>query len=375
MLPRIENPNGVYYAWFKHDDPYTGKPGRVHYFYYDSTKENMPTPPRSWRDVADPYAKSVQMVERRVQVVRNRNNAEEAKVERSIRALVDKKNKDDNERLIKARNAGSGGLDGMDEDDDDDSNEDDKSNGEEKLNNQNHMGWLSSEAGMLFLGSKDADGDVVDILQERIGELTNVVQAVDGYKSVGKCTDFAEEVPQLEAIGKKLGCSVIITTKYHAEYAGEGIEYSWGLAKCFYRRQPLSKKKKKANFFALVDQCLSQELLTKDMVRKFSKRARDYMLAYRAFETDEMKGGMKDSGKPLDITHHMIEKMKKVVSSHRAALDHDRGYLDKIIKEECFDLVRFVVKSESKSLPVKREESSGETSRKSSRKRTKTSRG
>mmetsp|Transcript_34846 Transcript_34846/g.78188 ORF Transcript_34846/g.78188 Transcript_34846/m.78188 type:complete len:89 (-) Transcript_34846:236-502(-) len=88
-----------------------------------------------------------------------------------------------------------------------------------------------------------------------------------------------------------------------------------------------------------------------------------------------MKGGMKDSGKPLDITHHMIEKMKKVVSSHRAALDHDRGYLDKIIKEECFDLVRFVVKSESKSLPVKREESSGETSRKSSRKRTKTSRG
>ncbi|EJK51680.1 hypothetical protein THAOC_29126 [Thalassiosira oceanica] len=155
-----------------------------------------------------------------------------------------------------------------------------------------------------------------------------------------------------------MGDSVVITTKYHAEYAGEGIEYSWGLAKCFYRRQPLSKKKKKANFFALVDQCLSQELLTKDMVRKFSKRARDYMLAYRAFETDEMKGGMKDSGKPLDITHHMIEKMKKVVSSHRAALDHDRGYLDKIIKEECFDLVRFVVKSESKSLPVKREESS-----------------
>jgi len=155
----IESPNGVYYACFYHDCPYLGTGRTVHYFYHDSTKENMPTPPRSWRDVADPYAKSVQMVERRVQVVRNRNNAEEAKVERSIRALVDKKNKDDNERLIKARNAGSGGLDGMDEDDDDDSNEDDKSNGEEKLNNQNHMGWLSSEAGMLFLGSKDADGE------------------------------------------------------------------------------------------------------------------------------------------------------------------------------------------------------------------------
>ena len=99
------------------------------------------------------------------------------------------------------------------------------------------------------------------------------------------------------------------------------------------------------------------------------------MLAYRAFDTDEMKEGMKDNGKPLEITHHMIEKMKKVVSSHRAALDHDRGYLDKIIKQECFDLVRFVVKSESKSLPVKREESSGGPSRTSLRKKTKTRRG
>ncbi|EJK43935.1 hypothetical protein THAOC_37576 [Thalassiosira oceanica] len=107
----------------------------------------MPVPPRSWHDVADPYAKSMQMVERRVQVVRNRNNAEEAKVERSIRALVDKKNKDDNERLIKAKNAGSGGLDGMDEDDDDDSNEDDESNSEEKLNNRNHDSAVPFGAG------------------------------------------------------------------------------------------------------------------------------------------------------------------------------------------------------------------------------------
>ena len=139
-----------------------------------------------------------------------------------------------------------------------------------------------------------------------------MVEEISLRHMMGQCTDFAEEMSQLESIGKKLGCTVIITTKYHAEYAGEGIEYSWGLAKCCYRRQPLSKKKKKANFFALVDQCLSRELLSKDMVRKFSKRARDYMLAYRAFETDEMKGGMKDGGKQLDITHKMIEKMRKL---------------------------------------------------------------
>ena len=78
--------------------------------------------------------------------------------------MVDKKNKEDNERQIKAKKAGPGGLDGMEDDEDDDSNEDDddKSNGEEVLNNQNHIGWLSSEARALFLGSKDADGDVVE---------------------------------------------------------------------------------------------------------------------------------------------------------------------------------------------------------------------
>jgi len=48
----------------------------------------------------------------------------------------------------------------------------------------------------------------------------------------------------------------------------------------------------------------------------------------------------------------MIEKMKKVISSHRAALDFDRGFLDKIVTEEGFDLVA-EVKSERKSLSKK----------------------
>ena len=44
------------------------------------------------------------------------------------------------------------------------------------------------------------------------------------------------------------------------------------------------------------------------------------MLAYRALESDEM------TEEPTEITHKMIEKMKKVISSHRAALDFDRGF-------------------------------------------------
>ena len=45
----------------------------------------------------------------------------------------------------------------------------------------------------------------------------------------------------------------------------------------------------------------------------------------------------------------MIEKMIKMVSSHRAALDFYRGYLDRIIDEEGFSLVD-EIKSKSKGL-------------------------
>lgn len=157
------------------------------------------------------------------------------------------------------------------------------------------------------------------------------------------CTDFANEVSQLEYVGQCLGVRVIITTKYHAEYAGEGVEYSWGFSKCVYRRNPLSAKKGKINFDALVNKCISREVISVDMVRKFSKRARGYMLAYRALESDEM------TEEPTEITHKMIEKMKKVISSHRAALDFDRGFLNKVITAEGFDLVA-EVKSEKKGL-------------------------
>ena len=57
------------------------------------------------------------------------------------------------------------------------------------------------------------------------------------------CTDFTEYFSELEAVGEKLGVDVVITTKYHAEIAGEGIEYAWGVAKRAYRKMKLSQKK------------------------------------------------------------------------------------------------------------------------------------
>ena len=59
------------------------------------------------------------------------------------------------------------------------------------------------------------------------------------------CTDFANEKTQLEFVCQSLGTEALITTKYHAEYAGEGVEYSWGAAKAAFRsvhREPYSRQ-------------------------------------------------------------------------------------------------------------------------------------
>ncbi len=84
------------------------------------------------------------------------------------------------------------------------------------------------------------------------------------------CTDFADEKTQLEFTCQSLGTEALITTKYHAEYAGEGIEYSWGAAKAVYQCNPLVSKKGKENFVDLVSKCTLREVLTTDLIRKFS---------------------------------------------------------------------------------------------------------
>jgi hypothetical protein len=134
----------------------------------------------------------------------------------------------------------------------------------------------------------------------------------------------------------------LITTKYHAEYAGEGIEYSWGLSKAMYRKKPLESKKGKDNFHSLVHKCISRDLITVEMVRKFSKRAREYMLTYMYFE--ENGSDSNDDG-PATITGTMIEKMKKIMSSHRAALDFDHAFVHCMVVSKWFD-VDACIKSE-----------------------------
>jgi hypothetical protein len=137
------------------------------------------------------------------------------------------------------------------------------------------------------------------------------------------CTDFANEKTQLEFVCQSLGMEALITTKYHAKYAGEGIEYSWGEAKAVYPCYPLASKKGKEKFVNLVSKCTSRELLTADLIRKFHRQARSYMLTYKLL--DIVGEGSKDQSdkNSNDITHKQIENMQKILHSHRAALDFD----------------------------------------------------
>jgi hypothetical protein len=66
-----------------------------------------------------------------------------------------------------------------------------------------------------------------------------------------ECMDFQHEMLQLEFICHGLGYTALITTKYHAEFSGEGIEYSWGLSKAMYRKYPLVLKKGKQDLMLL----------------------------------------------------------------------------------------------------------------------------
>jgi len=97
------------------------------------------------------------------------------------------------------------------------------------------------------------------------------------------CLDFANELTQIEYVVQNLdSSSVLITTKYHAELAGEGCEYTWGVAKSRFRRIKMSEKlnkKTKEDFVANVKKCLSTEKsLCPYNIRRFSRRERSYML-------------------------------------------------------------------------------------------------
>ena len=94
------------------------------------------------------------------------------------------------------------------------------------------------------------------------GEVLEGAEELSLQVLMASCLDFAEEVTTaLQHVGNELGVSVIILPKFHAELAGEGIEYSWGVTKKLYRHKPLQSKRSKEAFRAFVMECTGRHIL------------------------------------------------------------------------------------------------------------------
>jgi len=155
------------------------------------------------------------------------------------------------------------------------------------------------------------------------------------------CTDFREEETALEYLGSELGVKVQLTPKFHAELAGEGVEYCWAHAKAFYRRQPLSRKRGRDTFKQLVRDCTCPvNVLPRVRVVKFSGRSRAYICTYHYIEQRRRQIAAQEAGdlNPVDVPPPVapnqalllrdITRIMKDFKCHRSAFDFDRGFVN-----------------------------------------------
>ena len=74
------------------------------------------------------------------------------------------------------------------------------------------------------------------------------------------CFDFANEISELQTVGKAINYRVLATPKFHVEIVCEGVEYTWTFSKNWYRRQPLVEKKKKEKFQKIGETIVEQSI-------------------------------------------------------------------------------------------------------------------
>lgn len=86
-------------------------------------------------------------------------------------------------------------------------------------------------------------------------------------------------------------------------------------------------KYEKDSFRKLVRECLDRTLITKGVVRKMSRRARNYICAYHAIANDATTA----IDQPISLPD--IEKMTKKFKTHRSALDFGANFVNLMIRE------------------------------------------
>ncbi|KAG7337844.1 hypothetical protein IV203_012729 [Nitzschia inconspicua] len=189
-----------------------------------------------------------------------------------------------------------------------------------------------------IISKEDRRGYTVKEMQKLAGDHGIAISKSEQKKITGILTGHCQnELTHLQVMANELKVHVMFTPKFHAEMAGEGIEYSWGFAKGSYRRKPLQKKRKRSDFEDLVDECTNVETeLTKARIRKFSARARAYLCTYHYLATAEPTAAEPTAAAIQDNDQEKkqkvpmmdeIERLMKKFKTHRCAFDFDRGFV------------------------------------------------
>ena len=115
--------------------------------------------------------------------------------------------------------------------------------------------------------------------------------------------DFKNVRSMLQVLVEDRGHILQLSPKYHAELAGEGVEYCFGRCKWWFRTHNGHSTK---GLREISLQSFGPSVVTLQHARKFARRVRDYIRAY------------KDGARGLEV-----EVVKKVHKTHRCALDTD----------------------------------------------------
>ena len=95
---------------------------------------------------------------------------------------------------------------------------------------------------------------------------------------LGRLPVFLSTKSMLEEIVSKSGHILLLSSKYHAEVAGQGIEYCFGRTKWWFKMNNTAQLQTKE----AVKGAFGWEVVRIDHVRKFARKARDYQRVYRA---------------------------------------------------------------------------------------------
>jgi hypothetical protein len=136
---------------------------------------------------------------------------------------------------------------------------------------------------------------------------------------LANCADYLNEPSMVEGLIRERGHLVLISPKCHPELAGSGIEYCWGFAKRFFRKQNAVSGATACTSANLIERALaSLQEVKLAHVLAFSRRTRRYRFAY-------MEGARVGDG---TMEYVDIEKMVKLHKCHRCIDDQECQFLE-----------------------------------------------